>query len=186
MEERGGEALLQETESEEDGGSRRSVRGPAALHLPLLIASRGRRGRTWGGGRGINYAHSPHVSRLLRISASRNCRTEYAGGSGIQKIRAWAGARTWRAPSLRQRPVSRVGWQAFRLRGAPSTRGPARMPAGSRPPTPEDFGSGDVPDQGRLPAAGLSRWEAVRASRTLLRLEARSASGTTVGVSGHG
>ena len=76
-----------------------------------------------GGRRGINCAHSPHVSRLLRISASRNCRTERAGGSGIQKIRAWAGARTWRAPSLRQRPVSRVGWQAFRLRGAPSARG---------------------------------------------------------------
>ena len=53
MEERGGEALLQETASEEDGGSRRSVRGPAALHLPLLIASRGeaeeagRGGETW-------------------------------------------------------------------------------------------------------------------------------------------
>ena len=64
--------------------------------------------------RGINCAHSPHVSRLLRINASRNCRTERAGGFGIQRIRAWAGARTWRAPSLRRRPVTRVGWQAFR------------------------------------------------------------------------
>ena len=171
-EERGGEALSRERARQENGGSRRSVRGPAALHLPLLIASRDRRGRTWGGRRGINCAHSPHDSRLLRISASRNCRTERAGGFGIQRIRAWAGARTWRAPSLRQRPVSRVGWQAFRLRGAPSARGPAHMPADSRPPTLEDFGSGDVPDQGRLPAAGLSRWEAVRASRTLLHLEA--------------
>ena len=53
VEEHGGEALLQETASEEDGGSRRSLRGPAALHLPLLIASRGeaeeagRGGETW-------------------------------------------------------------------------------------------------------------------------------------------
>ena len=67
-----------------------------------------------GGRRGINCAHSPHVSRLLRISTSRNCRTERAGGFRIQRIHAWAGARTWRAPSLRRRPVTRVGWQAFR------------------------------------------------------------------------
>ena len=76
-----------------------------------------------GGGRGINYAHSPHVSRLLRINASRNCRTERGGGFGIQRIRAWAGAQTWRAPSLRRRPVTRVGWQAFRPRGSPTVRG---------------------------------------------------------------
>ena len=125
VEERGGEALTQETASEEDGGSRRSVRGPAALHLPLLIASRGEAEEVGHGGgrRGINCTHSPHASRLLRVNASQNCRTERAGGFGIQRIRAWAGAWTWRAPSLRQRPVSRVGWQAFRLRGAPSARG---------------------------------------------------------------
>ena len=76
-----------------------------------------------GGRRGINCTHSPHVSRLLRINASRNCRTERAGGFGTQRIRAWAGARTWRAPSLRRRPVTRVGWQAFRPRGSPMARG---------------------------------------------------------------
>ena len=116
------------------------------------------------GGRGINCAHSPHVSRLLRISASRNCRTERAGGFGIQRIRAWARAWTWRAPFLRRRPVTRVGWQAFRPRRATwfadgqwPARGPVHALAGSRPPTPEDFDSGGAPDQGRLPAAGLSR-----------------------------
>ena len=38
-------------------------------------------------------------------------------------MRAWAGARTWRAPSLRRRPVTRVSWQAFRPRGSPTARG---------------------------------------------------------------
>ena len=97
-----------------------------------------------GGRRGINCAHSPHVSRLLRISASRNCRTERAGGFGIQRIRAWAGARTWRAPALRRRPVARVGWQAFWPREATwfadgkwPARGPEHTLASSRPPTPK-------------------------------------------------
>ena len=88
-----------------------------------------------GGRRGINCAHSPHVSRLLRISASRNSRTERAGGSGIQKIRAWAGARTWRAPSLRRCPVMRVGWQAFRPRGSQTASGrPAAQSVRQRAP----------------------------------------------------
>ena len=114
-----------------------------------------------GGRRGINCAHSPHVSRLLRISASRNCRTERAGGFGIRRIRAWAGARTWRAPSLRRRLVTRVGWQAFRPRGTP------RLEAGPRPgaqvrgfPPPDSRRirlKAARLHQGRLLAAGLSR-----------------------------
>ena len=57
---------MRERARQEDGGSRRSVQGPAALHLPLLIASRGRRGRTWGGDVGLTTL-TPHDSRLLRI-----------------------------------------------------------------------------------------------------------------------
>ena len=133
-EERGGEALSRERARPEDGGSRRSVRGPAALHLPLLIASWAAkpRGRSWDLLRPL-----PHVSRLLRISASRNCRTERAGGFGMQRIRAWAGARTWRASSLRRRPVTRVGWQAFRPRGAPTAHSrPAARCTSLRVPAP--------------------------------------------------
>ena len=43
------------------------MRGPAALHLPLLIASRGEAEEAGRGGRrGINCTHSPHAPRLLR------------------------------------------------------------------------------------------------------------------------
>ena len=72
VEERGGKALSRERASEEDGGSRRSVRGPAALHLPLLIASRGEAEEAGRGGRrGINCTHSPHAPRLLRLHGMR-------------------------------------------------------------------------------------------------------------------
>ena len=50
-------------QKEEDGGKRRGVREPAALPLPLLIASQAEAGEA---GCGINYTHSPHASRLLR------------------------------------------------------------------------------------------------------------------------
>ena len=43
----------------------------------------------------------------------------------MQRIRAWARARTWRAPSLRLRSVTRVGWQVFWSRGTPTARGRA-------------------------------------------------------------
>ena len=50
-----------------------------------------------------------------------------------------------------------AGFPATWLAGGPwPARGPVHVPAGSRPPTPEDFDSGGAPDQGRLPAAGLS------------------------------
>ena len=62
----------------------------------------------------------------------------------MQRIRAWARAWTWRAPSLRQRPVAHVGWQAFWPRGATwfadgkwPARGPVHALASSRPLTPE-------------------------------------------------
>ena len=62
----------------------------------------------------------------------------------MQTIRAWARARTWRAPALRRRPVARVGWQAFWPREATwfadgkwPARGPVHALASSRPPTLE-------------------------------------------------
>ena len=68
----------------------------------------------------------------------------HAGGFGMQTIRDWARARTWRAPALRRRPVTRVGWQAFWPREATwfadgkwPARGPMHTLASSRPPIPE-------------------------------------------------
>ena len=53
-------------QKEEDGGEGRGVRAPAALPLPLLIASHGEAGEAGRGvRRGINCTHSPHASRLL-------------------------------------------------------------------------------------------------------------------------
>ena len=56
------------------------MRGPAALHLPLLIASRGEAGEAGRGGRrGINCTHSPTPRDYCALKASRNCRKETCG-----------------------------------------------------------------------------------------------------------
>ena len=88
------------------------MREPAALPLPLLIASRGEAGEAGRGvRRGINCPHSPHATRLLRpkgvpklpqgdVRAVSGCR-ESAPGPGRGRggpptcddvpSRAWAG-----------------------------------------------------------------------------------------------
>ena len=139
------------------------MRGPAALHLPLLIASRGRRGRTWGGDVGLT---APTPPRLAFIK--HKCEPKLPHGT-CGRFRDTKDPRLgWGADVAG--PLSAATSRLARgLAGFPATwhaigpwpaRSPAHRPTGSRPPTPEDFGSGDMPDQGRLLAAGLSRWEA--------------------------
>ena len=142
------------------------MREPAALPLPLLIASQGEAGEAGRGvRRGINCTHSPHASRLLRpkgvpklpqgdVRAVSGCR-ESAPGPGHGRggpppcgdvpSRAWAGRlfsqeRPRGSQAASGRPAARcTRWRApaLRLRSF-STKAARLTKAGSQLPACQD------------------------------------------------
>ena len=141
-EERAGEALSRERARQEDDGSRRSVRGPAALHLPLLIASRGRRGRTWGE---TWDQLRPLPPRLAFIT--HKCEPKLPHGT-CGRFRDAKDPRLGQGADVAGPLPAATSHHARGLAGFPATwladgpwpaRGPVHVPVGSRPPTPEEF-----------------------------------------------
>ena len=120
------------------------MRGSAALHLPLIIASQGEAEEAGRGGRrGINCTHSLHASRLLCPKGEPKLPHGTCGrfrdtkdpllGRGADVAGPLPAATSRHARGLAGFPAT---WHANSPKPA---RGPVHVPAGSRPPTPEEF-----------------------------------------------
>ena len=141
------------------------MREPAALPLPLLIASRGEAGEAGRGGRhGINCTHSPTPRDYYALKASRNCHKKTCGrfrdaenprlGPGVDVAGPRPAATSRRARGLAGFP-DKSGHVVHR-RPVAGPRPGART--GELPPSDSGvFDQGGATNQSRLPAADLSR-----------------------------
>ena len=164
------------------GAERERACEPLSLSLlPLLIGSRGgaeeaRRGEAWG-----SIVPTPHVPRLSSLNGETKLPREGERPLwATEDPRPDQGSRV-AGPGLRRRPVTRV--RSPDLAATWPREGP--WSARRSPPPPAYKTRGSL-KSAYARKAGSSGWEADQASRPPARLGARSASGTTVGVSSHG
>ena len=141
------------------------MREPAALHPPLLIASRGEAGEAErGGGVGLTAPTPPTPRNYYALKTSRNCRKKTCGrfrdaenprlGPGVDVAGPRPAATSCRARGVAGFPAKRG--HVVRRRQEAGPRPDART--GEFPPSDSGvFDQGGTPNQSRLPAAGLSR-----------------------------
>ena len=133
------------------------------------------------GKRGDRSCPLPTSRDYRALTAKQNCLEKASGPCGPRKIRARTKAREWRARACGDVPsracAGRISLPHGRGRAVVSTQVP--------PPPPAYKTRGSL-KSAYTRKAGSSGWEADQASRPFVSLEARSASGTTVGVNSHG